>query len=184
MRLIATFALLLTAGCSTSGTRGQADTAAVYEAFLSDGRWSMDGPVLLQDVTVPVTSGFLDDEPGRPGSVRFSAEVRQAFHDLVKRSRATYPLPHSVHVALDQTRISADSVQAIFRTTRDRAARRLPDGASVVQLSHVGFDRGRTVAVVYGSVVCGYLCGGATLRVARKHPGGWIAAEDLVSVIY
>jgi hypothetical protein len=39
------------------------------------------------------------------------------------------------------------------------------------------------VAVVYGNVVCGSLCGGATLRVVRKHPGGWIAAEDLVSVI-
>ena len=38
-------------------------------------------------------------------------------------------------------------------------------------------------AVVVQTAVCGSLCGSSITRVVRKHPGGWMAAEELFFVI-
>ena len=186
MRVGAAFSLLL--ACGGAGERSTpAENAAVYEAFLDRNELLWADRVLLQDVEAPVTLGMVSDDldGSRPGIPRrYLPEVRQALTDLIERGRMPQRLPVDVTVSHADRRISVGSVQAIFRTARDSAQRRLSDTASVVQLSAIGFSRDRSVAVVYGNLVCGYLCGGATLRVVRKHPGGWLAAEELVYVIY
>jgi hypothetical protein len=187
LRLIATFALLAACGCSRAASGSpEADAVAVYEAFLGLDPASLPERVLLQEVTEPVTSEMFEvrTDPARSERMRLLAEVQQAVDDLVARGGTPGPVPAEVRISDRQTRISADSVAAIFRSTRDRAPHRLADSASVVQLSAVGFNRARTVAVVYQNVVCGYLCGDLTVRVLRKYPDGWLPAEELLNAVY
>jgi hypothetical protein len=140
---------------------------------------------VLQDSAVPVPVKAFADELGRHrGEISrgYSPEVREAIQDLVSRGRTPVRLP-----PLDdwyEVRISPDSVRALHEHIQSGRLRRLSDSASIVQLSAVGFNRAQAVAVVYHNVVCGWLCGGAEARVVRKHPGGWIAAEQLFFVVY
>jgi hypothetical protein len=182
MRRIALLALLLAWGCSPRDPTA-AEIAAVYEAFLEADESDVEH-VLLQDSEVPVSvHTFPDWPPGKKIEVSrgYSPEVREAVHDLIARGRTPRLLPAEAFDS--EPRISADSVQVLVERIRVHRLHRLPDRASVVQFSAVGFNRDRSVAVVLQSTICGELCGGAIARVFRKHPGGWMAAEVLVSVL-
>lgn len=185
MRLIATFALLAACGCSARPP-AEGDAAGVYDAFLGADFVSPSGRVLLQDVTKSVTADFFEVriDPSRAERMRLLPDVQQAVDDLIARGRLPQPLPAEVQVSADQIRISADSATAIMQSAHRLALHRLPDRASVFQLSSVGFNRRRDVAVVYSNVVCGNLCGGAVARVVRRYPDGWLPAEELFSVVY
>ena len=186
MRAAALLSLLIVCGCSREASPGADEAAAVYEAFFFADRSDVPTRVLLQDTEQPVTAGmFSDMEPGaRPDiSRKYSAEVREAVEDLIARGQTPRRLPAEVEVMHTQSRISADSVAVLLEQIRAHQLHRLPDRSSIVYLSAVGFSRDRSVAVVYHGVVCGWLCGAGMARVVRKHPGGWIAAEELWSVI-
>jgi hypothetical protein len=185
MRLIATFALLAACGCSARPPT-EGDAAGVYEAFLGADFVSPSGRVLLQDVTKPVTAEFFQVrvDPSRPERMRLPPDVQQAVDELIARGRSPQPLPPEIRVSANQARISADSATSIIQSAHNRALHRLADSASVFQLSSVGFNRRRDVAVVYRSVVCGNLCGEAVARVVRRYPDGWLPAEELFSVVY
>jgi hypothetical protein len=187
MRICSTLGLLLVCACTRRPPYDEADAAAVYEAYLGMDQRLFPERVMLQEVTEPVTPAMVDVRPDG-GAPRippgFQPAVQQALRDLLERGRTPRPLAAAVEVTGADVRISADSVNRIFHDPRNRDLHRLPDRASVVQLSAVGFSRDRTVAVVYQNVVCGSLCGGAEVRVVRRHPGGWIPAEQLTSVIY
>lgn len=188
MRAAALFSLLIVCACGGSRTDVEADTAAVYEAFLEGSRPDHPRRVLLQDVTAPVSvellMGWRNGSPRDEVSHDFSPEVREALEDLVRRSASPRPLAPGVRVGEVESRISADSARALFEVFRTRRLRQLADSASVVQLSAVGFSRDGAVAAVYENVVCGYLCGGAQVYVVRKHPGGWLLAEEVVFILY
>lgn len=173
--------LLLACGCARAEP-GKAEILAVYEAFI-DGDYDVPQRVLLEDATVAVTPAMLGNTPQANAWRGLSPEVRQALEDLVARGRTPRPLPVSVDMSYDDVRISADSARAVHESVRRTETRRLPDGATVMALSAVGFSRDGTVAVVYGSQVCGWLCGSAVVRVIRKHPGGWLAAEEVFAMI-
>jgi len=48
-----------------------------------------------------------------------------------------------------------------------------PDSGGFIELSAVGFNKDKTVAVVYMGHSCGGLCGGGTFYVLAKHDGKW-----------
>jgi hypothetical protein len=178
---------LLAAGACARRAPAESELAAVYDAFLYGSRHDFDGPVLLQDVTSPVTVAMLDfdlDTAVTEISRELSSETRRAMADLVARSRTSRRLPADVQVARSQRRIPADSARAILQRVRGQNLHRLPDRAQLVLLSDVGFSRDGSVAVVAEQVVCGSECGGWALRAVRRHPAGWISAEELLAVVY
>lgn len=185
MRPLPVVALLVACGCSRqASSSAEADTAAVYEAFIEYYEADFNAPVLLPDSAAPVTAAMFDDGSGMaPGEMApgFSAEVREAVRHLVARGPSPGLLPAELEVADGQSRISPDSVTALLELV-SADNRRLPDSASIVEISAVGFSRDRTVAVVYHGVACGWLCGGGAARVFRKHPLGWLPAEELFRV--
>lgn len=190
MRASLSLALVALAACGGAPRPSIAvETAAVYEAFLSDyPRVDLSGRTLLQDSTVPLTEAAFDDgsahPPRREISRGYSPEVRQAIQNLVARGRTPVRLPAGMKVGDSQLRVSPDSAKRLLDYVHAHQMRRLSDSAAVVQLSAVGFNRDRTVAVVYYNVVCGWLCGGGAAEVVRKHPNGWVAAEQLFLVVY
>lgn len=171
--------LALLPACSTPPSAEE--EAAVYDAFLGGVR--REGPLVLQETAVPVSVRMLD--PGPPGSQPeisrdLAPEVREALGDLVERSGPAAPLPPALRMPSSDTRISERNMRALREHTEKHRVPKIARGASAVRISRVGFDRTGTVAVVYHDVVCGWNCGGASVRVLRRHPGGWLAAEEIL----
>jgi hypothetical protein len=188
MRFVPVSVLLLACACGRPTNDMKADTAAVYEAFLGRGYANYPERVLLQDLAVPVHVEFVadwrDGAPRDEVSREFSAEVREALEDLVARGRTRQPLAPAVKAGHNDIRLPADSVQVILEMIQRQSLDRLPEKAAVVRLSAVGFSRDGTVAAVYEDLVCGSLCGGASVTLLRKHPAGWLPAEQVLSVLY
>lgn len=177
---------LIASGCAEKRPSPE-EVAAVYDAFVDDDRRVFTDRVLLQEAAVPVTIGMVSPSlDGAPAEIsrELSPEVRQALQDLVARSGTPGRLPADLQLSPSQLRLSADSIESILDDVRARDLHRLPDRASAVLLSGVGFSEDRTVAAVYENHVCGSHCGGASVQVLRRHPGGWLAAEVVHAVIY
>lgn len=70
----------------------EGETAAVYEAYMDRQDVDYPGPVILQDLAVPVSVKFVadwrDGAPDDEVSREFSPEVREALRNLVDRGRA------------------------------------------------------------------------------------------------
>lgn len=188
MRPAALIVLLLACACARATPGRDADTAAVYDAYLDRVDTHDLQRVILQDLAVPVSVQFVSDwrngAPDDEVSREFSPEVREALQDLVARGQT--PRPHAPHVRIttSDVRMSADSVRAMLEATRRGSLHRLPDRATIVQLSAVGFSRDGSVAAIYEMQVCGCLCGGASVAILRRHPVGWLLAERVMSVVY
>lgn len=55
----------------------------------------------------------------------------------------------------------------------DEYYRQYPESGGLIELSAVGFNVDKTVAVVYMGHSCGMLCGGGTFHVLEKVDGKW-----------
>src|SRR5215475_13118557 len=71
--------------------------------------------------------------------------------------------------------ISLDEIKSIFRAGVGRGwegfRKRYPDSAGFVELSAVGFNEDKSVAVVYIGYYCGGLCGSGGVKFMRKKDG-------------
>jgi len=69
------------------------------------------------------------------------------------------------------------ALQAPFKTNGPAGwsdfEREHPDSVGWIELSAVGFNHDKTVAIVYIGHHCGRLCGGGGFRVLRKAEGKW-----------
>lgn len=178
--------VLLVGGCETARRPPGAEVAAVYDAFLDEPWAWRRGPLLLLSQTDTVSPDVLSDTWGSEDvSGGFSPDVQQALADLFARSQQPSPMLPSALLSTPHQRIAPDSLARIGeRLTRVRETTSvLPDSALVVGLSPVGFNRERTVAVVFGRSVCGMLCGAGEIRVLRKQQGRWLPAERLVWMV-
>ncbi|HEX8394748.1 MAG TPA: hypothetical protein VF665_20555 [Longimicrobium sp.] len=186
MRWIPAAALLLplcAGGCGrASRSESQAEAAAIYESLLREHCCS--DSAIVQAVT---DSAALSNPANYRAFVKdlqyFSPEIREAVADLHTRSESVYPLPDSVRVTGHDRRVPADSAELMVQTLV-RDDRRLYKHNPIVQLSAVGYSRDGKVAVVRIVVTCGKLCGDVTFRALRRHPGGWVAAEEVWSAVF
>lgn len=183
-RLTRLTTVLILAGCGEARPSLEAETLAVYESLLHD--YCCADNVILQAETDTFALTVRDVRATRERQEladAFSPHVGQALRDLYARSEAPRRLPDTFE-AMDPPRLSADSVHAMLARIRRDHARRLPDSATVIQLSAVGFSRDRSVAVVRMVETCGSLCGGMKLYAVRKHPAGWVPAEALFRAVF
>jgi hypothetical protein len=175
--------MMLVAGCASGGAAPDAEAAAVYEALLEDH--CCQDSVIVMDVTDSTAMAAMEKSSREDEQLQgFSPEVKEAVASLYARSRTVQRLPDSLRVTGHDRRLPADSIRAILKRMQDDHLRRLPDSATVVLISAVGFSRDGKLAVVRMTEVCGSLCGGSTMRALRRHPGGWVAAEEVWSVIF
>ncbi len=175
--------VLVGAACAADERTREADIAAVYESFLDDH--CCPERVILQEVTD--TAGLVrgarrwsDEEEMKV----FSADVRQALADLSRQSRTVRPLPDSLSMTSRDRRMSAGSVRALLERMRRDHTHRLQNRETVVLISAVGFSDDQKLAAVRIVQVCGTLCGGVTVRALRRHPGGWVPAEEIFSAVF
>jgi hypothetical protein len=76
------------------------------------------------------------------------------------------------------TVVGIDEIRAVLdRSGWSGFGRQYPDSGGFIELSAVGFNPDKTVAVVYVGHHCGDLCGGGTFHVLQKRDGKWLPLD-------
>ena len=104
----------------------------------------------------------------------FEGKVGPAISDYVEQNKREWWLQPKVSIELPYQFLQAASVSKLLVHGQwDEYYRLYPESGGLIELSAVGFNQDRTVAVVYMGHMCGQLCGGGTFHVLEKVDGRW-----------
>ena len=82
-----------------------------------------------------------------------------------------------------QDRVSSETIETLFkRDGWDAFYKRYPGSGGYVIVSAVGFNRGKSQAIVYTGSVCGNLCGRWSFHLLEKVDGNWKQATGVTCV--
>ncbi len=102
------------------------------------------------------------------------SSLRAAINDYVKKNQRAWVLQPMFGLELPYQLIAADELKSIFESGGWQGFRsQHPNSGGWVELSAVGFNADKTVAVVYVGHHCGTLCGGGDFHVLGKKDGKW-----------
>jgi hypothetical protein len=105
-------------------------------------------------------------------------KVGPAISDYVKSNAKPSALQRRINVEVTYQLISTEELQSTIQTVGwDGFYQRYPDSGGWIELSAVGFNANKTVAVVYMGHHCGPLCGGGGFHVLEKKDGQWVTLE-------
>lgn len=101
--------------------------------------------------------------------------VGPAISDYVKKNEKPMLLQNNFNLDVPYQLLTADEVKAAFAAgSWEGFYKQFPNSGGLMELSAVGFNKGKTVAVVYMGHGCGGLCGGGGFHVLQKKDGKWI----------
>jgi hypothetical protein len=87
-------------------------------------------------------------------------------------------LQRKINVEVPYQLIMADELRSAMQTADwEGFFQRYPNSGGWIELSAVGFNATKTVAVVYMGHHCGSLCGGGGFHVLEKKNGQWVPLE-------
>jgi hypothetical protein len=107
---------------------------------------------------------------------RDAALVGPAIADYVKRNNATWRLQAGFRVNLPFGFISSEELSDLAQRRVD-VYRQYPDSGGLIELSAVGFNADKSIAVVYMGHRCGSLCCGGTFHVLQKVHVNWVPLD-------
>jgi hypothetical protein len=98
-----------------------------------------------------------------------------AYNELSKK---TWLLQRSFELEIPYQLVAAVDLEAFFKSDLKRGGwpgfyQQYPDSGGYIELSAVGFNDDKTVAVLYIGHHCGMLCGGGQFHVLQKKDGKW-----------
>jgi hypothetical protein len=103
------------------------------------------------------------------------AKVGPAISDFVKQNEKPRLLARKFNVGMPYQLVAAAKLKSVFdRGSWEEFYRQYPQSGGVIEVSAVGFNADKTVAVVYTSHSCGGLCGGGDYHVLQKKDGKWV----------
>ena len=106
------------------------------------------------------------------------ARVGPAISNYVKLNEKTWLLQPRLSFETPYQFLEAGKIEALTKQGRwDEYYRQYPDSGGVIEVSAVGFNPDKTIAVVYMGHSCGMLCGGGTFHVLEKIDGKWRPIE-------
>jgi hypothetical protein len=109
------------------------------------------------------------------------AIVGPAIADYVKKNESPQLLQQMFSIEKPYQLIAADDLDSLFKNSVgggwEEFYRLYPNSGGYIEFSAVGFNKDRTVAVVYMGHGCGGLCGGGEFHVLEKKEGEWIPLE-------
>jgi hypothetical protein len=105
-------------------------------------------------------------------------KIGPAISDYVKANAKPSLLQPRIKVGAPYRLIIADELRSTIQTAGwEGFYQRYPDSGGWMELSAVGFNVNKTVAVVYMGHHCGPLCGGGGFHVLEKKDGKWVAVD-------
>ena len=105
-------------------------------------------------------------------------KIGPAISDYVRLNAKPSLLQPRIKVEVPYRLIIADELGFAIQTAGwEGFYQRYPDSGGWMELSAVGFNASKTVAVVYMGHHCGPLCGGGGFHVLEKKDGKWVALD-------
>ena len=105
-------------------------------------------------------------------------KIGPAISDYVRSNAKPSLLQPRIKVGVPYRLIIADELTSAIQTAGwEGFYQRYPDSGGWMELSAVGFNVNKTVAVVYMGHHCGPLCGGGGFQVLEKKDGKWVALD-------
>ena len=106
--------------------------------------------------------------------------IGPAISDYVRQNEKTWILQKNLSIEKPYEIIRGDEIQSMFEQGLEGWKpfyEKYPDSGGWIELSAVGFNGDKTVAVVYMGHHCGGLCGGGNFHVLQKRDGKWVPLE-------
>ena len=152
------------------------DAYEVYAAILpSDWPWREVGAKRL--IISRETKGY--EMCLRPEK-EYEEIVGPAISDYVRLNKRPWHLQRNFQIQKPYKIITSDELNSIFERGVEgwkMFYEKYPDSGGSIELSAVGFNADKTVAVVYMGHSCGGLCGGGRFHVLQKEDGKWRLLE-------
>ena len=104
-------------------------------------------------------------------------KIGPAIFEFVRLNAKPSLLQPRIKAAVPYHLINADELTSVVQTGWEEFYRRYPDSGGWMELSAVGFNVDKTVAVVYMGHHCGWLCGGGGFHVLEKKDGKWVPLD-------
>jgi len=162
----------------------------VYSAVLSSpevARLSKSKNFVIRQETLRNFGAFLDIEPAPTRiCLRPDAEsakiIGTAIEDYVKVNKTKWLLQEKFKLEIPYKLVDSKTIVSIinpFTEKEDWKAfyKQYPDSGGFIDLSAVGFNADKSVAVVSQGRWCGSLCGEGEYYVLQKKDGKWIRLE-------
>lgn len=181
--------------CSTF--LGQTDTLPIYEdqigyevysAVLSFEAARLPKPanLVIRQETLRNFGALLDTDPPYGTCLRPDGEsaklIGPAVEDHVRVNKTKWQLQKKLKLEIPYNLISSEKVFSIINPMTDKEDwkefyKRYPNSKGFIDLSAVGFNADKSVAVVSLGRWCGGLCGEGGYYVLQKKDGKWIQME-------
>ncbi|MBO0859097.1 MAG: hypothetical protein J2P21_11595 [Chloracidobacterium sp.] len=100
--------------------------------------------------------------------------VGQAISEYVQLNEKTWLLQQRLDIEKPYEFIGSDDLKSIIdHGGWEKFGKQYPESGGWIELSAVGFNTDKTVAVVYMGYHCGWLCGRGEFHVLQKKDGKW-----------
>lgn len=101
-----------------------------------------------------------------------------AISDYTRLNAKPLLLQRRIDIETPYQLIMAEQLNTKSNAGWEEFGRRYPDSRGWIELSAVGFNNEKTVAVVYMGHHCGPLCGGGGFHVLKKKAGRWVELKE------
>ena len=175
---LVTLALLLTqAVISSSGKAPLYEDEEAYEIYsaILPWEWPLRDAHAKGLIIQTETKGY--QMCLRPDN-EWQEKIGPAISDYVRSNLKPSLLQPKIKVSVPYQLIIVDELTSALQTVGwEGFYQRYPDSGGWIELSAVGFNVDKTVAVVYMGHHCGPLCGGGGFHVLEKKDGKWVALD-------
>lgn len=164
--------LLLFSSFPTQATSSAYDDADAYEVYATilPSEWPLRVAHAKQLVIQRETRSFqMCLKPGTEREARFEPAIA----DYIRQNEKKWLLQPRFSVATPYQFFEGGFDAVLKQGGWDQYYRRYPKSGGLIELSAVGFNVDKTVAVVYMGHGCGDLCGGGSFHVLEKVDGTW-----------
>ena len=158
---------------TTSSAYDDADAYEVYAAILPS-EWPLRVAHAKQLVIRRETRSY---QMCLKPDTAIQARVGPAIADYIRQNEKKWLLQPRLSFASPYQFFEGSFDDVLKRGGWDAYYRQYPESGGLIELSAVGFNVDKTVAVVYMGHSCGDLCGGGTFHVLEKVDGKWKLIE-------
>lgn len=170
-------ALLLSQGVISSGKPPPYEDQEAYEVYsaILPSEWPLR---VAHAKTLIIQNETKSYEMCLRPEKDWQEKIGPAISDYVRSNAKPSLLQPRINVEVPYQLIIADELRSAIQTAGwEGFYQRYSDSGGWMELSAVGFNLNKTVAVVYMGHHCGMLCGGGGFHVLEKKDGKWVALD-------
>ena len=166
--------LLYQSGSSNNGKPTPYESRDAYEVYsaILPSEWPLRVAHAKTLIIQTETKGY--EMCLRPEK-EWEQKIGPAISDYVRMNAKLSLLQRRINIETPYQLVLADKLRSAIQTgSWEGFYQQYPDSGGWIELSAVGFNDDKTVAVVYMGHHCGGLCGGGGFHILEKKDGQWV----------